>query len=136
MKAEAENQFIQTIMQAKTEILDRMKKDKIAIAALDELLVLYGRPQHPILGEREPMAKGNNRRRGGMSMTLQALKILGAGSIRHVAEKLQELYPLDNEINLISKVSTYLKRLYEDGDAMCDHSGKVKIYSFKERNAA
>lgn len=98
--------------------------------SLKQINILLGNYNPPKL--RPFMATNLERRKGGVKQVLKALEILGRGSIKEVTNKVIELYPVDDEINLLSKVATYLKRLHADGAVnyiLGDDGYKSKIYS-------
>jgi len=112
------------LLEARAIILDEISKHQKELADLDALL-----GQVTKVPLRIHMARNEDRRRGDVTQVIEAVNLLGRANINEIASKVQQLHPVADEKNLLSKVSTYLKRLHDDGSINCDNTVKPKVYS-------
>lgn len=119
------DQFKSHLLEARSILVLELQNIKSKIDAIDQLL------GGEMISLRVYMAKNGERRKGGVKHVLEAVKSLGHGTIRQITNKVQVLFPIENEIGLHSKVATYLKRLNADGDIEVDESCRPKIYKIK-----
>lgn len=119
-----ESKFRDELLEMRINLKTELTKIQAKIEAINVLLADANR-----IPLRVHMAKNSQRRNGGVQQVLHAVNELGKGTIKQIARKVQDLYPVEDEINLLSKCSTYLKRLNSDGDIKCDDTVKPKIYS-------
>lgn len=101
--------FRDNLLEARLNLQSELTKIQAKIEAINVLLQDANR-----IPLRIHMAKNAQRRSGGVQQVLHAINELGKANIKQVARKVQDLYPVPDEINLLSKVSTYLKRLKLD----------------------
>ncbi len=118
------NSFRDNLLEARLNLTKDLEKTQSKIDAIN--LLLADGNKIPL---RIHMARNSERRRGGVLQVSHAVSELGKGTIKQIARKVQELYPVEDEINLLSKVSTYLKRLRTDGDITVDDTVKPKVYA-------
>ena len=110
------------------EIRDKLRSDalkfSLAADAIDKILIS---DENTICIKKTALGMG--RRKDLISQLRLTVKKIGSGTIHAISKQLRDDYPVFGEIQLESKVCTYLKRMTENGELSVDGNHRGKIYT-------
>ena len=114
--------FENLIAFAKANAINQIEKLQNQLAAIDILLNSFENRSKNV------MVTGDKRRKGLVAECKKALSVIGQGSIRDITNQIINTHPLGDDMQLMSKVATHMKRLHDAGEVSVEKNGRCKSY--------